>query len=175
MGPNYRTGAAWRLATFASLVPLHRLARARLCVPVQALSRSGSMGGAPLPYCLRRPLYWFHLSKTSGRGPAAGRCAAKYAGAGRGFLLPLGGTQRLGVSRRLAEQKAWGLEHKEYPHLKSFLEHEQHLVTKHRARKSPAYVSRRMYRTRNEPTGASFKCSERANRISYWGTQKRLN
>ena len=56
MGPNYRTGAAWRLATFASLVPLHRLAGARLCMLAQALSRSGSMGGAPPVLLLAAPL-----------------------------------------------------------------------------------------------------------------------
>lgn len=72
---------------------------------------------------------------------------------GAGFFCPRGCAQRLGVSRHHAEQKAWGLEHKEYPHLKSFPAREQHPVTKHRARKSPAYASHRMYRTRNEPTG----------------------
>lgn len=91
MGPNYRTGAAWRLATFASLVPVHRLARARLCVPAQALSCSNSMGGAPpcLVAC-SIPCTGSIWAKRSGCRPAACRCGAKYTGAGRGFLLPLG-------------------------------------------------------------------------------------
>lgn len=68
---------------------------------------------------------------------------------GTGSFCPWGCAQRLGVSRHHAEQKAWGLEHKEYPHLKSFPAHEQHPVTKHRAKR----VRLTMFRTRNEPTG----------------------
>lgn len=91
MGPNYRTGAAWRLATFASLVPVHRLARACLCVPAQALSCSNSMRGAPPCLSARgTPCTGSIWAKRSGRRPAAGRCSAKYTGAGRGFLLPVG-------------------------------------------------------------------------------------
>lgn len=77
--------------TFASLVPVHRLARACLCAPAQALSCSDSVGGAPpclIAWGARRTgSIW---AKQSGRRPAAGRSLPSTQVQGTRFFSPWG-------------------------------------------------------------------------------------
>lgn len=113
------------------------------CVPAQALLCSNSMGGALPALLLAASLVLVPFGQNGvGAGQPLVDVVPSTQVQGAGSFCPWGCVSALVSAGRLAEQKAWGLEHKEYPHLKSFPAHEQHPVTKHRARKSLAYVSR---------------------------------
>lgn len=89
MGPNYRAGLRGG-CTLASLIPICRLARARLCVPAQALFLLQLCGwGLPCRTAWGVPRtgsIWAKQWAQASRWP----CAAKSTGAGHACLWPVG-------------------------------------------------------------------------------------